>query len=139
MPAPTPRWGRIQDKGEFDLVLSSRQRLRTSHLVLHMAFDKPSTHTSRPTHRLGLVVPKRWARRAVTRNAIRRLSVVAFQQKWNQLPSGSYVIRLAQAWDPAVYRSAWSNVLRQAVTAEVSELLQLAVTMPAAVKTRGLS
>jgi len=137
LPAPAPRWARMQHKDEFDLVMSSRQRVRTSHLVLHVALDDTSIQTTGPTHRLGLVVPKRWARRAVTRNAIRRLSLVAFQQIWKQLPAGGYVLRLAHAWDPTHYPSAWSRALSRSVRAEVNELLQMAVTMPSAMKNRG--
>ena len=54
---------------------------------------------------LGVLVPKRHARRAVTRNLIRRLARAIFSVNATDLPAGRWLIRLkgpAPALDPRV-------------------------------------
>jgi ribonuclease P protein component len=70
----------------------------------------------------GYVVPKRHARRSVTRNLIRRQmrQVLADQQSGPEgLPTGIWVLRLRQGFEVAQFPSAASNPLRQAVREEL--------------------
>lgn len=70
---------------------------------------------------LGAMVPKRWARRAVTRNLIKRQ---IYQLGPYRLPTddAAYLVRLRATYDRQVYRSAASEALRLAVRAELEQL-----------------
>lgn len=71
---------------------------------------------------LGAMVPKRWARRAVTRNAIKRqiFAVAALHEA--QLPVAAHVVRLRSTFDRKQFISPSSDVLKQAVRAELMQL-----------------
>ncbi|NBQ91106.1 MAG: hypothetical protein EBS47_04320 [Betaproteobacteria bacterium] len=78
----------------------------------------------------GYVVPKRHARRAVTRNLIRRQmrQALADQQGSSQgLPAGVWVLRLRQGFDRAQFPSAASQPLKRAVRDELLHLVGHAV------------
>jgi len=77
----------------------------------------------------GYVVPKRHARRAVTRNLIRRQmrQALANQQRVEPgLPGGLWVLRLRQGFDLKSYPSAASEPLRRLVRDELQRLMSLA-------------
>lgn len=75
---------------------------------------------------LGAMVPKRWAKRAVTRNMIkRRIYSVAETAKSGAKPGradAAYVVRLRSAFDPKLFKSATSAPLRLVVGQELSQL-----------------
>jgi len=71
---------------------------------------------------LGAMVPKRWARRAVTRNSIRRQIYSVSSQFEPALRQGAYVVRLRSAFDKAQFVSADSQKLRLAVRDELHQL-----------------
>jgi ribonuclease P protein component len=72
---------------------------------------------------LGAVIPKRHARRAVTRNLLKRQIRVAMQRCAAQLPRGLWVVRLRTPFEAARFASAASTALRQAAGAELDALL----------------
>lgn len=72
---------------------------------------------------LGCVVPKRHARRAVTRSLIKRQVRALFQDSAAGLPHGLWLVRLRQPWPVAQYPSAASPALREAVRQELQLLL----------------
>lgn len=76
---------------------------------------------------LGAVVPKRWARRAVTRNAIKRQIYVAGAAFEPQFPVAAYVVRLRAAFDRKQFPSATSDALKAAVRQELQQLFAHAV------------
>lgn len=71
---------------------------------------------------LGAIVPKRWARRAVTRNAIKRQIHTVSLHFEADLPAAAHVVRLRAAFDRAQFRSASSEGLKRAVRAELQRL-----------------
>ena len=71
---------------------------------------------------IGAVVPKRWARRAVTRNAIKRQIYAVAQEFDSQLPSAAHVVRLRTAFDRKAFPSAESDALKRVVRAELQQL-----------------
>jgi ribonuclease P protein component len=78
---------------------------------------------------LGLVVPKRHAKRSVTRQLIKRQmrAVVCDQQaSMPPLPHGLWVLRLRAAFDVKHYPSAASAALAQEARQELVELLRRA-------------
>ena len=121
---------------------------RTAHFALHrLALDASSTamagqaaadaptgpgslpHTQGPQALfvvpgvwLGAMVPKRWARRAVTRNAIKRQIYTVGATFEARLPQAAHVVRLRSAFDRKQFVSATSDQLKQAVRAELLQL-----------------
>ena len=83
---------------------------------------------------LGTVVPKRHARRAVTRNLLKRQmrAVVQREAESDRLPPGLWVVRLKAPFDKQQFPSAASAPLRALARDELSALLQRA--MPRASK-----
>lgn len=71
---------------------------------------------------LGLVVPRRWARRAVTRNLIKRQARAVAAR--HPPPPGAWVLRLKRGWPTSEFPSAASAALRRAVRAELLQLLR---------------
>ncbi|WP_334135138.1 ribonuclease P protein component [Tepidimonas sp.] len=118
---------RLRQRAQFQAVLRAPAVVHTAHFALHgMATDGLTGTRGRPLFAntgpwLGTVVPKRWARRAVTRNALKRqIAAVAVECP---LPPGAWVVRLRRAFAPADYPSATSAALRRAARAELRELL----------------
>lgn len=72
---------------------------------------------------LGAMAPKRWARRAVTRNAIKRQIYALGAELLTAPPAAAFVVRLRLGFDKKQYPSAWSEPLRLAVRAELQQLL----------------
>lgn len=71
---------------------------------------------------LGAMVPKRWARRAVTRNTIKRQIYTVGATFETRLPQAAHVVRLRSAFDRKQFVSATSDQLKQAVRAELLQL-----------------
>jgi ribonuclease P protein component len=71
----------------------------------------------------GTVVPKRHARRAVTRNLLKRQIRGAFDRHAPGLPAGLWLVRLRGAFAVADFVSARSAALALAVRAELDGLL----------------
>lgn len=73
---------------------------------------------------LGCIVPKRHARRAVTRNMLRRQARAAMQRHAELLRPGLWLIRLRQPFArSAGFVSADSPALRMAAMSELDRLL----------------
>lgn len=72
---------------------------------------------------LGVMLPKRWAKRAVTRNAIRRQIYEVARQQAGNLPQAALVVRLRSEFSRRQFVSATSDVLKRAVRAELEQLL----------------
>ena len=75
---------------------------------------------------LGLVVPKRHAKRAVTRTLIKRQMRAVMQAHASHLVSGLWVLRLRAPFDRQAFVSAASDRLRCAVRDELTLLVQRA-------------
>ncbi len=71
---------------------------------------------------LGAMAPKRWARRAVTRNAIKRQIYAVAAALEPPLPQAAHVVRLRATFDRKQFVSASSGALKQAVRAELVQL-----------------
>lgn len=77
----------------------------------------------RDTAWIGCVVPKRLARRAVTRNLIKRQIRAVADECAALLPAAAFVMRLNRPFGADTYLSAASGPLRSAVRAELCGLL----------------
>jgi ribonuclease P protein component len=78
---------------------------------------------------LGLVVPKRHARRAVTRSLLKRQMRAHADANRPRLPPGQWVIRLRAPFDPRLFTSAASERLRDAARSELARVFA-AVSAP---------
>ena len=72
--------------------------------------------------RVGAVIPKRWARRSVTRSLLKRQVFAAFERHLDQLPSGMWVVRLRSSFEKSQFPSAASQALRLAARSELERL-----------------
>lgn len=73
------------------------------------------------------MVPKRWARRAVTRNAIKRQVYTVSQEFETSLTQAAHVVRLRSSFDRQHFVSATSSALKIAVRNELQQLFARAV------------
>jgi len=138
---------RLKTRDQFQAVLAGGTVARTLHFALHCAaLDAPPARpddlprraaTARPLFALrqvwlGAMVPKRWAKRAVTRNAIKREIYTVSNHFESALPVAAHVVRLRAGFDRAQFISASSGVLRAAVRQELQRLFAQATVQPTA-------
>jgi ribonuclease P protein component len=127
---------RIKTRAQFQAAMAGTVIARTPHFVLHCAaLDEPqrsmkqTNSAGRPTvlfplHAawLGAMVPKRWAKRAVTRNAIKRQIYSVSNEIAPQFAMAAHVVRLRSTFDRARFASATSEALKVAVRRELGQL-----------------
>jgi len=93
--------------------------------------ESPRTAAS-SRYALGVVVPKRHARRAVTRSLIKREVRAAWRCRASALDAGLWLVRLRAGFEASRYPSAASVALRAAVRLEVGQVLDRCVIATAA-------
>lgn len=81
---------RLLKPGEFAAVFSGRRVIRGACFVLHHCDN------GKPEPRLGLVIPKKQARSAVLRNAIKRQAREVFRLRQARLPDFDLILRLVR-------------------------------------------
>jgi ribonuclease P protein component len=79
---------------------------------------------------LGLVVPKRHARRSVTRNLMRRQIRACVERHQARLALGDWVVRLRKGFAVDQFPSAASAALAQRVRDELEQLMARASRTP---------
>lgn len=140
---------RLVNKADFERLLAARWRGRSAHFALHHVSGSPtvvkwtpkaaaaadlSTATAPTVNKpvdndlpdrvwFGCVVPKRHARRAVTRNLLKRQMRGAFQRHAGSLPGGLWLVRLRSPFAVADFVSARSTALASAARGELDGLL----------------
>lgn len=72
------------------------------------------------------MVPKRWAKRAVTRNLIKRQIYTLAAAHAALFSATAHVVRLSSSFDAVRFKSASSDHLKQAVRAEIEQLFSRA-------------
>lgn len=144
--------GCMVSSSDFERVLRARNRASSAHFALHhlpcspdgskrpqpvAGLEQLSTGVSpalampvdeRGSIRLwlGAVVPKRHARRAVTRNLIKRQIRAAVARHGDTLEAGLWVVRLRGPFDRTRFASAASDALKQAARTELEQVLTAA-------------
>jgi ribonuclease P protein component len=83
---------------------------------------------------VGAMVPKRWAKRAVTRNSIKRQIYTVSSEFEPVLPVAAHVVRLRNGFDRSKFVSASSDVLKTAVRGELVQLFSNATQAMTAIK-----
>jgi ribonuclease P protein component len=112
---------------------------RTTHFALHvLTFDAPVMDASglrplfdKPVTWMGAMAPKRWAKRAVTRNTIKRQIFAVSREFEAALPPAAHVVRLRCGFDRAQFVSATSPALKAAVRQELHQLFAKATARQA--------
>jgi ribonuclease P protein component len=126
---------RIKTRAQFQAVMAGSTVSKTTHFALHRTRpDAPIAPATGPGSErskalfavgepsIGVMLPKRWAKRAVTRNAIKRQIYAVSQDFEAQLPQAPHVVRLRSAFDRRQFISAESAALKQAVRVELQQL-----------------
>jgi len=118
---------RIRQRAQFEAVLSGPPVVKTAHFALHMA-DSQAHAASGGLFPgggvwLGVLIPKRWAKQAVTRNALRRQIYAVARELSPGLPAQALVVRLRSGFARAQFRSATSDLLKRAAREELLQLL----------------
>ena len=124
---------RLKTRAQFQAVLAGSIVAKTPHFALHRNTLDVKTASAlsgglvlftQQAMWIGAMVPKRWAKRAVTRNAIKRQIYTVSADFSCQYPQAAFVVRLRSSFPRAEFVSAVSDQLKQAVRAEVQALMQ---------------
>jgi ribonuclease P protein component len=150
---------KLKTRAQFQAVMAGSVPAKTQHFVLHrlhvpdafaasdpMAVKTPIANGPGADRSkalfvlgggvravwLGAVVPKRWAKRAVTRSTIKRQIYTVAQEfepfrQPRPVASMAFVVRLRQAFDRETFVSATSEPLKHAIRTELQALLARAV------------
>ena len=119
---------RLKTRPQFQAALAGKTVARTAHFALHrcpLDFDAVQIGSDAlplftvSSVWVGAMVPKRWAKRAVTRNAIKRQIYQLSADFEATLPHSANVVRLRSAFDRAQFVSATSELLKSAVREEL--------------------
>ncbi|HEY8905199.1 MAG TPA: ribonuclease P protein component, partial [Rhodoferax sp.] len=120
---------RLKSRPQFQEALAGSILARTSHFALHcVALHARQAQDGRQTLFdvddvwLGAMVPKRWAKRAVTRNTIKRQVYAVSQEFESSLSLAAHVVRLRSSFDRQHFVSATSDALKAAVRLELQQL-----------------
>jgi ribonuclease P protein component len=142
-------WQRLVHSSQFSALLAQPQRWRSAHFAVHHAPRAPEVPVrSKPKPLPGelstapaeqaaenvdkspvtgrwwaSVVPKRHARRAVTRNVVDRQVQAALLRAEHRLAPGQWLLRLRAPLSRDRFRSADSAALRAALRDELDHLL----------------
>lgn len=123
MSAPTqagfPKAARLLKTDEFSSVFRLRPWRRSAHFVVY-------GRETGGTARLGLVIGKKFAPRAVTRNLVRRVAREAFRVRRAQFDGFDLLLRLHTRIDRKALPSAASVPLKALCRAEIDMLLDKA-------------
>jgi ribonuclease P protein component len=113
---------------------------RTTHFALHvLALDPPTMDAAaRPLFGqsvtwMGAMAPKRWAKRAVTRNTIKRQIFAVSREFEALLPQAAHVVRLRCSFERGHFVSATSLALKSAIRQELHQLFTRATQSQAQV------
>ena len=143
--------GCVVHKSDFERLLAAPSRSRSAHFAVHHVDSKPAVPvwrhkkaaeqklsttraliTDRPVddlqfgHWLGTIVPKRHARRSVTRSLLKRQMREALASHAGRLAPGMWLLRLRSPFLTAQFPSAASTTLRQTAWVELDQLLSKA-------------
>ena len=142
---------RLKTRPQFQATMAGGTVARTAHFALHrLALDAgsaapsalvapdtgtgtalvPSLFAQTDEAWLGAMVPKRWARRAVTRNAIKRQIYNVATSFEPCLLQAAHVVRLRTAFDRKLFVSASSDLLKRAVRTELLQLFERGTALP---------
>jgi len=140
---------RLVRSADFERVLRTRTRVNSLHFAVHHVAERPSMPVKRAAKSvqselstgevpievppvddlvwLGTVVPKRHAKRSVTRSLLKRQIRHAVTAHSASLAGGLWVVRLRAPFDRTRFVSAASDELRRVAREELDSLIGSAV------------
>ena len=122
----------FKNRPQFQAALAGKLVAKSTHFAMHQVELNLQTHPFLPALFsandlwMGAMVPKRWAKRAVTRNTIKRQIYSVSAAFHNAFPPAAILVRLRREFSRQVFPSATSVELRNAVRAELLGLMQTA-------------
>ena len=139
---------KLKTRPQFQATMSAGTLARTAHFALHRMVLEPAAKKDmvadptgpgsndpqalfgigavREQAWLGAMVPKRWARRSVTRHVIKRQIYAVATDYEAALLCASHVVRLRSGFDRKQFVSATSDLLKAAVREELQQLFATA-------------
>ena len=131
---------RLRTRPQFQAVLAGDVIARTEHFALHRnelgASAAPSDSEKTTVENaqspslfsaqcvwVGAMVAKRWAKRAVTRNTIKRQIYTVSAVLMHDYPKAAFVVRLRKEFSRKEFSSATSSPLKEAVRVELVALM----------------
>ncbi|TKC83489.1 ribonuclease P protein component [Trinickia terrae] len=117
--AAFPKAARLLKTDEFSSVFRLRPWRRSAHFVV---YARPTGNDAR----LGLVIGKKFAPRAATRNLVRRIAREAFRVRRADFGGWDILLRLHTRFDKKALPSAASAPLKMLCRSEIDELLSKA-------------
>ena len=134
---------RLKTRAQFQAVLAGAVVAKTPHFALHRNALDAKVAPARSGKLIdatvlfreqdmwiGAMVPKRWAKRAVTRNAIKRQIYTVSADFSHQYPQAAFIVRLRGSFPRTEFVSAVSDQLKQVVRAEIQSLMQAGAKAP---------
>lgn len=124
----------LKTKAQFQAVMAGPPVAKTQHFALHLvSLDARRGEVLLFPLQLpwvGVLIPKRWAKRAVTRNTIRRQIYELARSRTAGLPCAAMVVRLRSEFSRKQFVSATSEPLKLAVRAELQALFDRLARLP---------
>jgi ribonuclease P protein component len=117
--AAFPKAARLLKTDEFSSVFRLRPWRRTAHFVV---YGRPTGNEAR----LGVVIGKKYAPRAATRNLVRRIAREAFRLRRAEFGGWDVLLRLHTRFDKKALPSASSPPLKALCRGEIEALLDKA-------------
>ena len=121
---------RLKTRLQFQAVLNGEQVAKTAHFSMHRAelgacntIETPALFPAKVAW-IGAMASKRWAKRAVTRNAIKRQIYNVSASLSSLIPQAAFLVRLRCEFSRKEFPSATSVALKDAVRAELMVLIQ---------------
>lgn len=125
---------RLKTRAQFKAVLGGELVAKSSHFALHRLElgavftaifpDLPASLFTGDGVWLGAMVPKRCAKRAVTRNSIKRQIYTVSPSLMPHFAQAAYLVRLRREFSRKDFPAACSVVLNKAVRTELLVLMQ---------------
>jgi ribonuclease P protein component len=113
---------------QYQAVMACEVVCKTPHFVLHRwnpALAPEAAHFAEGCLFLGALTPKRWAKRAVTRNMIKRQIYEVSALYATELFMTAHVVRLRAEFDKRHFVSSYSVALKKMVRSELIQLFEL--------------
>ena len=130
---------RLRRRSQFQAILNGELVGKSAHFALHRIEPVPGELLACSTTYallfpvmdtwVGAMAPKRWAKRAVTRNTIRRQIYTVCASLKKVLPQAAFLVRLRREFSRSEFHSASSPALKEAVRAELLVLMNMPLAL----------
>jgi ribonuclease P protein component len=120
---------RIQTSAQFAAIMRGTAEQpagkivsKTAHFALHALSGESRPNSLPKAPSVGVIAPKRLAKRAVTRNTIKRQIYAVSAALQTRVQANHYVVRLRAPFEKTAFPSATSEPLKRCIRAELVAL-----------------